>query len=86
MIVSQSRQMKYSGTDSYPRAEDKGTTAERERERERAISASRKLQSGQDALCHSGAVVNADDKEKQRDRSPDPPQSNAAVLVLRQTT
>ena len=35
MIVSQSRQMKYSGTDSYPRAEDKGTTAERERERER---------------------------------------------------
>ena len=51
MIVSQSRQMKYSGTDSYPRAEDKGTTAERERERERAISASRKLQSGQDALC-----------------------------------
>ena len=35
MIVSQSRQMKYSGTDSYPRAEDKGTTAEGERERER---------------------------------------------------
>ena len=49
MIVSQSRQMKYSGTDSYPRAEDKGTL--REKERERAISVSRKLQSGQDALC-----------------------------------
>ena len=33
--------------------------------------------------------MNADDKEKQpkkSDRSPDPPQSNAAVLGLRQTT
>ena len=51
MIVSQSRQMKYSGTDSYPRAEDKGTTAERERERESDFSLKKTAKWPRRSLC-----------------------------------